>query len=485
MTDTHSTDNSPNDNRSFDAAPTVSKAQINAQKPVFIHGSLLRHICIMTGTSAIGLLSIFAVDFLSLFYISRLNQPDLTAAVGFSSQIIFVALSINIGLSIAVTALVSRALGANERLRAQRLAASALVQIFCITTVVMLAIWFARHALLEGLLGARGIILENADAYLGVALFSVVPLSLGMALAGILRALGDAKRAMFVTLFGAIFTAFCDPFLIFGLHLGLHGAAITAVVEAVALMFVGAYGVMYHHRFLTLPKAATVLRDIPPLMAIAVPAIMTNLATPFASITITRTLAQFGPDAIVASTLIDRMTPFAFGAIFALSSALGPIIGQNFGARKFGRVRHTLQICLMLTTCYVFAIWGVLVLSSSMIASLFNLPEKAAEFLSFYCQFGVVLWIFLSMLFVANAAFNNLGYATYSTLFNWGRATLGTAPFVILGAKWGGVGGVYLGMIMGCAIFGLAALATAFLSINALVRREMATQPEASIIPTT
>jgi len=68
----------------------------------------MRHVIVMTAATSAGLMSIFAVDLLSLLYISWLGDPKLTAAVGFASQVLFFSVSINIGISIAIGALVSR-----------------------------------------------------------------------------------------------------------------------------------------------------------------------------------------------------------------------------------------------------------------------------------------------------------------------------------------------------------------------------------------
>ena len=73
----------------------------------------------------------------------------------------------------------------------------------------------------------------------------------------------------------------------------------------------------------------------------------------------------------------------------------------------------------------------------------------------FFCRYGAVAWVFITCLFVANTAFNNLGFPLLAMVFNWGRATLGTIPFVTLGASCGGVEGAMLGIAAGAAIFGL------------------------------
>jgi len=88
------------------------------------------------------------------------------------------------------------------------------------------------------------------------------------------------------------------------------------------------------------------------------------------------------------------------------------------------------------------------------------------------------VWFFNGLLFVANASFNNLGFPLLSTAFNWGRATLGTMPFAVWGAKLAGPQGVIAGIGVGSLVFGLAALVTAFWTIGALERRALAVRSE-------
>jgi hypothetical protein len=77
-------------------------------------------------------------------------------------------------------------------------------------------------------------------------------------------------------------------------------------------------------------------------------------------------------------------------------------------------------------------------------------------------------------MFVANAAFNNLGYPVLSMVFNWGRSTLGTIPFVTIGAKLWGPEGAMMGMAAGAALFSLIAIFVAFYVTGRLARvREM------------
>ncbi|NJL08190.1 MAG: MATE family efflux transporter, partial [Methylacidiphilales bacterium] len=80
--------------------------------PAFTHGSTFKHVVVMTSTGSVGLMAIFAVDFLNLFYISLLGEMELAAAIGYAGTVLFFATAVSIGVTIAGTALVSRALGA-------------------------------------------------------------------------------------------------------------------------------------------------------------------------------------------------------------------------------------------------------------------------------------------------------------------------------------------------------------------------------------
>ena len=430
----------------------------------------MRHVIVMTAATSAGLMSIFAVDLLSLLYISWLGDPKLTAAVGFASQVLFFSVSINIGISIAIGALVSRAHGKGDSAGARRLAASGLVHVFLIAALVSCIAWPLRREILA-LIGARGMALDVASTYLAITLPATVLLGLGMALASILRAVGDARRSMYVTLAGAVATALLDPVFIFGLGLGVPGAAIVTLISRFVFVAVGLNGAIRMHDLIATPDRKAASLDLVPIMAIAIPAVLTNLAAPVANAYTMRIFSQFGEAVVAAFAILDRLNPMAFGVLFALSSAVGPIMGQNLGAKLISRVRQVLTDCLTFATLYVVAVAILLRLAAPLIVQLFHAQGETAELLTFVCAYGGVLWLFLGAIFVANAAFNNLGFPLLSTLFNWGRATLGTLPFVTIGTARFGPEGGYVGLILGSALFGAGAVITAYYVTARLAKR--------------
>ena len=424
----------------------------------------MRHVAVMTATGAIGLMAVFVVDLLSLFWVSKLGDQAYKAAVGYAGMTTFFVMSINIGLTIAGSAMVSRALGAGDRPRARRLAASALTITAVFSVVTTIVMFVLRDWILTTVLHAHGESAEVASKFIAISIPANVPLAVGMTFSGVLRAVGDARRAMYVTLSAGIATAFLDPLLIFGFGLGVYGAAWATVLSRFILLAVGWAGAVGVHNLVARPKLSAARSDFGPIMAIGFPAIMANVAAPVSSAYTLRVFSDFGEAAIAASAIIDRVTPVAFGVVFALTASVGPIIGQNFGARLMGRVQRTLTDSFILSIGYVLFAWAVLALAAPALIAAFDAQGESAKYVAFYCRYGVSAWIFLGCLFVANTAFNNLGFPVLSMAFNWARATLGTIPFVTIGARYGGVQGGLMGFALGCAIFGLLAVATAYVA---------------------
>ncbi|WP_082585846.1 MATE family efflux transporter [Hydrogenophaga sp. Root209] len=421
--------------------------------PTFVTGSTLRHVVSMTATGSIGLAAVFFVDVLNLFYIAQLGQKELAAAVGYAGTLLFFLTSLAIGLSIAATALASRALGRGEREQAKLIAGASLVlmALFMGGAVLLVYPWLAR---LLALLGATGDTATLALRFTRWVLPSAVPLGLGMCLAALLRSLGDARRAMFVTLGAGAVSAVLDPLFILVLGWGLDGAAVATVLARCSMVVIGAQALRVHGLF-AWPSVSVLRGSLKPFLAIGVPAVLTQVATPVGNAFVTAAIAPFGDNAVAGWAVIVRLIPVAFVALFALSGSVGPILGQNLGARRFDRLRSTVRDSLKVTLVYVLLVWLLMAVGSGFIADAFAAQGEARELIVFFCVFVAGSFFFNGALFVANAAFNNLGFAFYSTALNWGRATLGVAPFIWIGAQWFGARGVLAGYGLGVVVFGL------------------------------
>ena len=437
----------------------------NPPRPVqvakFTTGSTLRHVIVMTATGSVGLVSIFIVDALNLFYISMLGQDELTAAIGFASTLLFFTISVGIGFTIACSAVVSRCLGRGNHEEAARMGGASLVFMAATTTLLMVVVWpFLGE--LTWLMGARGETLELSTRFLQIVFPSTPILALGMCTTGILRGCGDARRAMYVTLGAGLAAAVLDPVFIFGLHLGLDGAAISTVLVRFVMLAIGIHGSHTIHRLVRLPDWTRLMEASRPFFSIGLPAVLTQIATPVGNTFVTVEMAAFGDQAVAGWAIIGRILPVAFGVIFALSGAVGPILGQNFGARKYDRLVTTMRDSLAVTVVYVTVIWALLAIFADPIAGLFQAQGLSRELIVFFCHIAAGSFLFNGALFVASAAFNNLGYPTYSTVFNWGRSTLGVIPFVWAGAYLFGAKGVVAGWGLGAVVFGIVSVIACF-----------------------
>lgn len=444
-----------------------ANSKLAGRSAIFLTGSIMRHVVVMTLTGAIGLMTMFGADLADLYYLSLLKDTNVTAAIGFAGILSFANLSTSLGIGIAAAALVARNLGAGDPVRAREFATSSVTFTLAVSgAYTLLAALFADPIM--RFLGAEGEALRLATSYIRILTPGFIMLATAVCCSFILRGIGSPSRAMFVTLGSAAATLVLDPVMIFHFGLGIQGAAIAHVCANACALGFGLHGIAVHHRFLNHMSLNGLRRDFRAIWAIALPAMLTQLATPFTIAYTTYAVAPYGTEAVSASAIIGRIVPVAFGIIFSLSGAVGPIIGQNFGAKDFTRVRQTLWDGLRFAAIYTVVTSALLYLFRNSIADAFHLSGAARDIVLFFCTWIGITWAFAGAQFVANAAFNNLGRAPLSTWFNWGKATLGTIPFAIVGGMVGKVEGMMAAIGVGSIVFGIASVWMAARIVNTL-----------------
>lgn len=436
-------------------------------KARFTRGSTMRHVVVMTLSSALGMTFLFLVEIVTLFWVSRLGDERLMAALGFSWTVIFFVISVGIGLAIAATALVSRALGRGEVDEARRLASGALMMTFLLIGMASLSVLVFRDAILA-LAGADGDTLALAGRFLAITIPSMPFLALGMTGGAVLRALGDAWRSMSVTLGAGVVVMVLDPLLIFGLGMGFDGAAIASLL---ARVFMGLLAIFYLVRIhdMLAPVPLRVLRDLaPPYFAIAVPATATQLSTPFGNYLLTGLVAQHGDGAVAGWAVVTRLSVLAFGGIFALSGAIGGIIGQNYGAGLLDRVRCTFRDALLFCAAYTGLAWAVLFALRDPIVKMFGLGPDGGAVVHAFVGIAAGGFVFTGGLFCANAAFNTLGRPLRSTAFNWARDGVVLFPMAWALSNGFGAPGVVYGQAAAGVVVGAVAIWSAWRFVTSL-----------------
>jgi putative MATE family efflux protein len=417
----------------------------------FTQGSICRHINVMTLSGTIGLVAMFLVDLADMYFLSLLGQVEINAAIGYAGSILFFTLSLGIGLSIGCSALVAQVVGKGDKESARRQITHILLAIVAITIPTVTVLLICMDRILEWL-GATGTAKDLAIAYMGIILPSMPVMAVAMAFSGVLRALGEAKNAMHLSLIAAAVNAVLDPIFIFVLDWEIRGAAVATVCARFAMAGFGLWLVLHHHQLVGKVQMAKLAGDIKRYFAIAFPAVLTNLSTPIGLAYVTYVMAGFGDEAVAGQAIVGRLQPVAFAGLFALSGAIGPIAAQNLGAQQFPRIFETLHKSLVFVLAYCAVACSLLLIAAPWLISAFKVSGLTADMVRWFCYGFSLIFVFNGITFVTNALFNNLHAAHYATQFNFGKATIGTVPFAYFGGVWGGPLGVFWGTLIGAGL---------------------------------
>lgn len=418
----------------------------------------MAHVVRMTLTGATGITFVFLVDLANLFWLAKSGDSQAVAAIGFAFAIQFFSVSSGIGLMIATTAIVSRRLGMGERGRARQDGTAALIISGIFQALVAAIIVGFRTPLLE-MVGAQGETLQMAARYLAITVPSLTVMVIGMTCTAVLRAEGDGKRSMYVTLTSGSISMIIDPLLIIYLELGLDGAAIALVISRCVLAIMGLRFAIFTHDLLARPEVWVIRRAIRPFFAVALPAMLTQLSPPFGNYLLTGVIAGFGDNAVAAWAVVNRLTVVCFGGIFSLSGAIGGIFGQNLGAKQYDRLRSTFRDALVFCICYTLVAWGLLMLTADQVIAGFDLQGVGVSVYRAFALWGAGTFTLVGALFVSNAVFNNLGKPARSTVVNWLRDGLLILPAAWIGAAWFAAPGViYAQALIGAIVGVMAAL---------------------------
>ncbi|NIY77201.1 MATE family efflux transporter [Thalassospira sp. HF15] len=427
---------------------------MSLQPQYFVNGSILRHIFSMAHTSMLALVAMVLVDALDLFFLSLLGDVDVVAGLGFAWPLIFFTLAVSLGISTAMTALVSRAEGQGDRERARILATHILVFGLGLSVLMTIVLWWAAPHMLT-LLGADGRAHALGTSYLQIVMLCLPVLVLSMSSGALLRAIGAKQRSMWAKIAGAVTNGGLDPIFIFGFGWGVEGAAWATVISRVVIMGIAFYGVRNVHHMLGHFDAKLFVRDLADIAKVTVPVGLAKIGPPMASGFIMASVAKYGSDAVAAMAIIERIAPFAFVGFMALPQAIGPIIGQNFAAGRSDRVRAIWHTVWGLIVVYGLMVSALLFLLSDHLAALFRATPDTAYLLSVFCTAIAPLYMFLGLQFSSHTFFNVTGRPNLAMIADLAKELLGVIPLVWLGSIYFGAVGVLWGQAGGIVLFGL------------------------------
>ena len=352
----------------------------------------------MTFFMTFGMLGMILFTLVDTYFISKLGETQL-AAIGFIFPVIYIFGSIAIGISNGASILISKAIGANDQNQVKNLATNAIVLAVLIVMVFVAVGWVTIRPMFS-MLGASGQTLEYIVQYMQIwyagMIFVVVP----MVGNGAIRATGDMRTPTIIMLTAVVVNGFMDYFLIFG-HgpfpkMGMQGAALATVIGR-STTFVLALLVLYFREkmiSITALKFRQIWAAWKKIMYIGLPIAGTHLIMPLSMAIITKIIAGYGDPAVAGFGVASRVQAFMLSVLMALSSSIGPFIGQNLGAQKIQRIRKGINFS------YRFSfIWGTFSLAvlwgfSEPIARIFSESDPIIEVIKlcfFILPFGFAL----------------------------------------------------------------------------------------------
>lgn len=240
---------------------------------------------------------------------------------------------------------------------------------------------FGRELLLK--FGASSETIGFAHDYMSVYAIGTLFVQLTLGMNAYITAQGFSGIGMISTLIGAVLNIALDPLFIYGLDMGVKGAALATVVSQAASCLWTVYFLCSKRSILKLrfKNLLPIPKIVLPCFALGLAHFVMQASESVIVICFNSSLQQYGSDlAVGAMTILTSVMQFAMLPLQGLAQGSQPIIGYNFGARLGKRVKQCYKYLLVTSLCYSFAVWALVMLFPSAFASIFT-PDK--ELISF------------------------------------------------------------------------------------------------------
>jgi putative MATE family efflux protein len=352
-------------------------------------------------------------------------------AVSFPIQMFILAIAQVVGIGSA--SLISRSLGAGDARRAERTAGTSFACVATLSAALTgLGLLFLKPLL--RLFGATPAVLPYGADYLSVIIGGSFFFAFAVSSNSIVRSEGNAKCAMVSMFIGAITNVILDPIFIFTLKMGVRGAAIaTVLANMCAFLYLCRY--FLSGRSLLRIRREDLIPDLsvlPEVLRVGSASFTRVAAGSLLAIVLNNSVAHYGSDTHLAIIgVINRVMLFMMMPMFGLVQGLQPIVGFNYGAANYARVREAAYKAVMFAT--VFSTCSFVILMSFPV-SLFRLFNKDAALVTEGAGILRVLILFLPLVgfqVVGASLFQALGKAGAALFLSMSRQILFLVPLLL------------------------------------------------------
>ncbi len=410
-------------------------------------GPVGRHLIDMTLPMLWGITTLMAQSFIDTYFLGRVGDLAL-AAYSFGFPILMIVTSVAIGLGAGTSSVVARAIGREDPRRARRLTTDSLILSFIITLAVSIVGMLTIDPLFR-LLGAPEDMIPMIRSFMMI-LYSGVPfVVVGMVGMSSMRATGDTVLPSKLMIAGAVLNVILDPILIFGLGpvpaLGLNGAAMAGLLARGAI-FVGTLYVLYYRLDMisfNKPQAPELKSSWRDILHVGIPAAGTNAIVPIGLAVITAMIARYGPEAVAGFGVASRIESMMLVLYYAMSSTIGPFVGQNLSAGKEDRIQTALRLCAGFCMMSGLAIAVGLALLSGVLPGLFSDNPAVTDVTRLFLWIAPISYGAYGIVMVVNAAFNGLGNPMPGVVISVTRILVLYVPLAFLGKALFGMVGIF------------------------------------------
>ncbi len=401
----------------------------------------------MTVPMLLGIATMMGQAFVDTWFIGQVGDREL-AAYGFGFPILMIVTSVAIGLGAGTSSVVARAIGSGNHRRTKRLATDSLILSFLIT-IVICAIGIATIRPLFLLLGAPEDMLPMLESFMTILYVGVPFVVVGMVGMSTMRATGDTRLPSKMMIFGAVLNVALDPILIFGLGpipaMGLDGAAMAGLLARGAIFVASLYMLAGRLDMVSvkLPKFDEIRTSWADILHVGLPAAGTNMIVPIGAAIITAMIARFGPEAVAGFGVASRVESLVLVIYYAMSSVIGPFVGQNLTAGKEDRIHLSLRLCAGFCVVSGLVIAILLALVSGALPTLFSDNEEVIRVTRLFLLIAPIGYGTYGMVMVMNAAFNGLGKPMPGVIVSLMRIAVLYVPLAIVAARYFEVVGIF------------------------------------------
>ncbi len=396
------------------------------------------------------------------YFLGKLGAREL-AVMSFAYPIITLVMSIAFGLSIGSTAAISRAVGGGDPSVVRRLATHAMALALLVVALLSSAGIVFQSSIFRAL-GAKEDLIPHLSSYMTIWFGGVVFLVVPMVGNGAMTATGDSKTPAKIMAAFAAANLVLDPLFIFGAGpipaLGLRGAAIASVLARIITSFISLWvlGVRMRILDLHLPTLTELLGSWKRILSVGLPAAITNALTPISTAILTAFIAHHGSDTVAAYGLGTRLDGLLLIPSMALSMALTPFIGQNWGAHRIDRVAEALRLAERVVIVWGAAMWVLLLFVRESVARIFTSDIEVIALASEYLFYIPLAYGATGVVSVVSSTFNAIDRAIRSTIISALRGLGLALPLAWLGGQFWGPRGLFIGVAMATGIAATVAI---------------------------